>query len=224
MNRRNLIPFSVYFVVFYMVWIMRATVFYAAVDLSISGDTQKLIFSNAVKFILWVVPAAIYIAWLDKKNVLAVMRINTLIDTRGVKLASLITVVYFVIVFVTEYFLSHRTLLPLFHSALAKIAQVFLSVLISPFIEEFLFRGFVFSKLQEHPGFWQANLVQSFLFTAMHWPFWIWSAGIHGALLSQSMSTFALGVLLGWIAQRTNSIWPPIGVHILNNFLVAFLG
>jgi membrane protease YdiL (CAAX protease family) len=73
-------------------------------------------------------------------------------------------------------------------------------------------------------SFWSANLVQAALFTSIHWPNWLWVGGFHWSLVMTSVSIFLLGLLLGWLTRRTNSIWPAVAAHILNNFLAAFLG
>lgn len=216
--------FFTFFGLFYIAWIFRATWFYSKVDAFISNPWTAVLFSDLIKIMLWVMPAVFYITRLDQQDPRKVMRINTRVDLQGMKLAGVVTVLYFTGVFTTEYFLSHRTLRPLFESSLPHLLNVLFMMFISPFAEEFLFRGFVLPKLQETHRFWSANIWQSFLFTAMHWPFWIWSTGINTALLLLTVSLFAIGLLLGWITQRTNSIWPAIGVHILNNFLVSFLG
>lgn len=221
---RRTISFPFYFVVFYFVWALRATVFYSAVDLSISNEVTRLIFANVVKFLLWIVPAVAYIVWVDRDNPLEEMRITTKTDWNGVGLASGITILYFGCVFAFEALVNHRTLLPLLQAAPLALVNQFLAVFISPFTEEILFRGFVLSKLQESQNFWSANILQSILFAAVHLPLWIWLNGLSISLLVMSMTVFILGLLLGWITSRTNSIWTAIFVHIMNNFLVAFLG
>jgi membrane protease YdiL (CAAX protease family) len=98
------------------------------------------------------------------------------------------------------------------------------AVFISPVTEEIFFRGLVFGKFLENHRLSIANLLQSLLFTAMHCPNWIWVQGLTSNLVILSVSIFALALLLGWVTFYSNSIWPAIGIHILNNFIVAFLG
>jgi membrane protease YdiL (CAAX protease family) len=215
--------FYLFFVLFYIVWTLRATLFYSAVDTSIANETTRLIFANVVKIVLWVIPAVAFILWIDKENPLEVMRISSEIDRYGVRLGLVISLLYFLGVFVFEYFVNGRTLLPLLRSTPPSIFTSFLVVLVSPFAEELLFRGFVLSKLQESQNFWAANLWQSGLFAAMHVPLWIWLNGLNPNLLITFISIFILGLLLGWITFRTNTIWMAIVIHILNNFLVSFL-
>src|SRR5260370_41517124 len=45
-------------------------------------------------------------------------------------------------------------------------------VVTTPFIEEFVFRGFILSKLLEKYSFLRANLYQSLLFACIHLPYY----------------------------------------------------
>ncbi len=215
--------FTAYFLVFYLVWIIRATVFYLPVDLSIPGETGRLIFSKHVKFVLWVLPAGAYLIWIDKQNPLSVMRVRTPVDKQGLLIGSLVTSADFIVIFGLEKFISGRTLAPLAQANALLWGVTLARVFFSPITEELLFRGFILPKLEEHLPFWTANAIQAALFTAMHWPNWIWVNGLANWLPQTSLATFALGLLFGWLCKRTNSIWPPVAAHILNNFLTAFL-
>jgi len=216
--------FIIFSIVFYLTWVIRATIFYAAVDLSIPDETNRLIFSNVVKFLVWVVPSILYVFWLEHTNPLTSMKISTPIDKRGLVIGMLVSLVYFIVILVSEKFKTGRTLAPLVAASasgwLTKLAQVFFS----PISEEIMFRGFVLSQLSSRMEFWKANALQAVFFTAMHWPNWIELNGLHPVILAMSVSILVIGLLLGWLLQRTNSIWPPVAVHIINNFVVGFLG
>ena len=216
--------FLVFLFIFYITWVARGTVVYAAIDLSIPDETNRLIFSNLVKFMVWVVPATIYILWLERANPLTAMKISTPIDKRGLLIGIGISLLYFVITLASEKFKSGRTLEPLLQASagvwLTMLAQVFFS----PISEEIMFRGFVLPHLSSRMAFWEANALQAALFTAIHWPNWIWVNGFQPKVVALSISVLVIGLLLGWLLRRTNSIWPPVAVHIINNFLVGFLG
>jgi membrane protease YdiL (CAAX protease family) len=215
--------FSAYFLIFYLIWIVRATVFYSATDLAIPGETGRLFFANLLKFVLWVLPATGYLLWIDRQNPLTVMRIRTPIEKRGICSVSLVTISYFVIIFGLEKLVLGRTLAPITHANALLLGITLAKVFFSPITEELLFRGFVLPKLNENLSFWTANALQAILFTAMHWPNWIWVNGFGLWILQASIAIFAIGILLGWVCKRTNFIWLSVLVHILNNFLVAFL-
>jgi membrane protease YdiL (CAAX protease family) len=214
----------IFFIIFYLTWVIRATFFYAAVDLSIPNETNRLIFSNIVKFLIWVVPATIYVLWLERANPLTSMKISTPIDKRGLVVGILVSLLYFTIVLVSEKFKTGRTLAPLLAASTGAWLNTLAQVFFSPIFEEIMFRGFVLPQLSSRMEFWKANTLQAIFFTAMHWPNWIQVNGLKPMLLAMSLSILIIGLLLGWLARRTNSIWLPVVVHIINNFLVGFLG
>jgi membrane protease YdiL (CAAX protease family) len=216
--------FPVFFLLFYIAWIVRATWFYYAVDASIQNETWQLAFSIFIKFILWVLPAAAFVYWLDRENPLEKMKVNTPVHLDNLVLIASAGVFYFFIVFLFEYWMSNRTLLLLIQTPLLKILSVLAGTSLSPVVEELLFRGFVLYKLGEGFPFWKANLIQAFLFTAMHWPYWIWTNGLQTQLAVTSVGIFILALFLGWVLKKGNSIWPPVLIHIVNNLLAAFLG
>ena len=103
-------PFLIFFILFYLLWLIRATVFYSAVDLSIPDGTARLVFSNAIKFLLWVVPAAVYVAWFERENPLVALKIVTPADGRGLLIGLIVSVLFFAGIFTFEKFTSGRTL------------------------------------------------------------------------------------------------------------------
>ncbi len=92
-------PFPLFFFVFYVVWIIRATWFYSAVDLSIANETLRLAFSVFVKFVLWMLPAAGFIFWLDWKNPLEKMKVNTPISRNNLTLIIIVSILNFCLCF-----------------------------------------------------------------------------------------------------------------------------
>lgn len=85
----------------------------------------------------------------------------------------------------------------------------------APVVEEVIFRGAVLRALMERTaekkGFWVPVLISAVLFAVVH---------INPA---QMPHAFLLGILLGWMYARTESIIPGIVVHWVNN-TVAYVG
>ena len=71
--------------------------------------------------------------------------------------------------------------------------------------EELAFRGFILSGLQSCNSNFKAVLISSLLF------------GIAHSILQQSIVTFFLGCLLGYIAVKTSSVIPCILYHLVHN-------
>ncbi|MDX1765677.1 MAG: CPBP family intramembrane glutamic endopeptidase [Candidatus Saccharimonadales bacterium] len=99
-----------------------------------------------------------------------------------------------------------------FEAAASNLEQflVFIGlVLVVPFIEELLFRGFVFKGfLSRMPWIWAA-IFSSALFGLAH------------LQINVAIDTFALGMVAAWLVYRTRNIWPAILLHAAKN-AIAF--
>jgi membrane protease YdiL (CAAX protease family) len=80
-------------------------------------------------------------------------------------------------------------------------------VLVAPFVEEIVFRGFFFQGLRQAYGSKKAILVSSLVFAAMH------------LQIEALIPTFILGCALAYVFDKANSIWPGALLHLLVNLL-----
>jgi membrane protease YdiL (CAAX protease family) len=89
--------------------------------------------------------------------------------------------------------------------------EMLLFGIIGPFVEEVLFRGFLFRQLRRWAGvpFVYAALVSSLLFGADHFD----QADSLTESLTNSGITFAGGMMFCWLVERWGSIWPGFVVH-----------
>ena len=76
--------------------------------------------------------------------------------------------------------------------------------------EELVFRGAVQGQLRAAAGPRAAVVMQAALFAALH----SGPAGMAYAL--------CMGLVLGWAAERTGSVWPAAGMHLANNLVVFY--
>jgi len=91
------------------------------------------------------------------------------------------------------------------------IAISVLTVVVAPWTEELMIRGFLFSGLYRRFGFWPAALISSLAWAGLHL---VW-----GVLIIFT----AEGVLLAWLRARTGSVLPGIGLHGSWNTLATAL-
>lgn len=92
--------------------------------------------------------------------------------------------------------------------------QVLLIVFLAPFSEEICFRGMLFGGLRTKLPWWAAALGAGLFFGMLHY-----TTGP-----SAVPSLVMLGVVFAVIYEKTESIWPPIILHLLNNaFAMAVL-
>lgn len=78
-------------------------------------------------------------------------------------------------------------------------------VVIAPFAEEVLFRGYLLGKLRQHVPTWIAILVTSIIFGVVHLQ---WNVGL---------DVFALSIVLCLLRVQSGSLWPSILLHMLKN-------
>ncbi len=82
--------------------------------------------------------------------------------------------------------------------------------------EEFLFRGFVLSSLHRYTTTW-AILLSAGLFGLMH----VLTSNV--LAIERFLPTTFMGLILGWLALRTGSVWPGMLLHALHNSLLLTL-
>ncbi len=82
---------------------------------------------------------------------------------------------------------------------------VLTGVIIAPLVEETFFRGFLFQGFRQRYGWIAALLLSSGIFAASHLD------------PVSFIPTFVLGAVLGYVYHRSNSLWPGIILHFLNN-------
>ena len=85
------------------------------------------------------------------------------------------------------------------------------AVVIASIAEELLFRGFLQLSLERKGDATRAVLLSALAWTLVHQnPYW-------------AVEIFIMGVFIGFLAWRTNSIIPPVIVHALNNFIAVWM-
>lgn len=89
---------------------------------------------------------------------------------------------------------------------------VFAAVFLAPVIEELLFRGVLWSILQENKGTVTAVIVTTVYFVFLH------------LTLNNAFSAILIGICESMFILFTGSIIPSIVIHLLNNLLVTILG
>lgn len=130
-------------------------------------------------------------------------------------------VVYFVLSALVTYIASH--LLPFVNmteaqdtgyknlsSQLEYILAFISLVIVAPFCEELLFRGYLLGKLRKYTQFWVSLLITSVLFAIVHFQ---WNVGF---------DVFALSVVLCLLRLVSGSLWSSIMLHMLKNGIAYY--
>lgn len=90
-------------------------------------------------------------------------------------------------------------------SLVTLIFMITFGAIIAPLIEEFLFRGFLLTAMNKYFGRWKAILMSSLIFASVHLNIYVF------------LQIFILGILLGYVFERTGSLVAPIAVHVIHN-------
>ena len=92
--------------------------------------------------------------------------------------------------------------------------------------EELFYRGYVHGSLRKHHGFWLATLLSAFFFAIRHytqmfilWPDFPWAAASVWVIVS-----FAIGIVMSFLYEKTRSLWMPVIVHYLFNLIPYLAG
>jgi sodium transport system permease protein len=120
--------------------------------------------------------------------------------------------------------LAIRALYPLSDEVLAQLApldgmlkeaplwQAVLLIGLTPAIcEELAFRGFILGGLRRIGHRWVAIALAAAFF------------GIAHGLLQQSLSAFVVGLIIGYVAVKANSLWPALIFHLVHNSLMVLV-
>lgn len=91
------------------------------------------------------------------------------------------------------------------------IGMLVYSVLLAPFSEELIFRGVTLRQAKKSLPFGAANLLQAVLFGAFHMN------------MIQGIYAFCLGLLLGYICEKSGSIYNSVLLHFLFNLFGTVL-
>ena len=89
------------------------------------------------------------------------------------------------------------------------VASLVVMALLAPLVEEMVFRGLLYGWIAGRWGTTAAWLVSSILFAAAH---------VEPAHI---LLVLPLGLWFGWLRQRTDSLWPSLVAHIVNNGLAV---
>lgn len=85
------------------------------------------------------------------------------------------------------------------------ISMFLLGGIAAPIGEELFFRGILYQWLRDRWGVWVGIIVSGLIFGALHG-----EPSVAGAAA-------VLGMLLAWVYERSQSLWAPIVIHVINN-------
>ena len=105
------------------------------------------------------------------------------------------------------------------------VTSILTTLVLAPLNEEVLFRGVSFAWLKKAElKFWAVNIIQALLFGLTHMLIFTGlQYGIEYMNIIQGSYAFILGLFLGYIRERTGSLWGSILGHMVFNFVGTFV-
>jgi len=94
--------------------------------------------------------------------------------------------------------------------------------LLSPFTEEVFFRGLLMKSFENKFSALLANLLQAFLFSFVHLAYF-WLIEFNLGIIIPTFLGMPMGILFGWMVQKTDSLISSIILHVVHNFILIFL-
>lgn len=95
-------------------------------------------------------------------------------------------------------------------------------VMVTPIVEEIIFRGFIYSSLKKALRIVPAAIITSLLFAGGH----LLEGGEGGLLYIAAVDTFMLSLVLVFLREKTGGLWSGITLHAIKNgiaFVALFL-
>ncbi|MEP6848673.1 MAG: type II CAAX endopeptidase family protein [Acidobacteriota bacterium] len=207
-GERPFLPFLVYLILFFGVWILWVLEIYPRL-VQLGNTTLVYALINIfLRLLIWVLPVFLYLRFVDHVDAFDYLKLRQY-WTAGM----VVGLVFFALNFALSLIAyGVPTIKP---EAFTWNSVLGTSILVG-FIEEIPFRGFVLQKLQERMNFWLANLISSALFLLVHFPGWISLNLMTGRGV---ISVFAFGFVMAMLLRYTKSLWSSIAAHSSNDFL-----
>ena len=206
-------------VFFYMIWALSEIFLFPF--LKMKGLMFIVVFGAIWKIVVWILPV-IAILKAGRYPVFTYLHLDF-----GKQAAMLWSVLG--VSFITVYNILMHALLyaNMVFSPRLTLTQWLNTVFIAGIVEEILFRGYFLQKIKERFSFWKANLLVSLLFVSIHFPIWYVNAVkiAHNAVAWSQLIAFifAFSLLQGWLFRKSDSLWPCIMMHMMNNFMALAL-
>jgi membrane protease YdiL (CAAX protease family) len=180
-KRQRASQLTVFLTLFFLVWSLRATVFFA-LDEQITSPTWRSAYSALLKFVLWVLPAAAFAAWWRMALPVQYLGLSVAPDARTWMICLAATAAFLLGVALVETSLGNKSLSTTAVLSIP-VLSFFIQLLLSPLFEEILFRGLVMKELQVLFPNYLASTVTSLLFVGAHLPYWLSHGGVTQAML-----------------------------------------
>ena len=189
---------------FFLIWLLRVLFLPSPVANSLNGD----LIGTFIRIVLFLGPAVLVIHYYYHEKFTEAFALHK------PKRIGVILAIAYAILIVADVYVTKRV-------QFTHNIWILLNIPFAPIIEEFVFRGFLLTKLEKQMDGMQAVVMSAIVFTVLHFPGWILLSHMTPiVLLMTSAQVFIFGFILGIIKRQSKSVYPGMVVHIINNLLV----
>ncbi len=220
-QRKAALQLSWFLVAFFILWTLRATLFHA-VDESIASPTSRAVYSNLLKLVVWVFPAAAFAYVLRHVPPAKYLGLSVWPGRRSWFLCFGVTVVFLLAITLFETTVRKKCFSTACLSSLP-MSLWLLQLLLPPLLEELFFRGFLMKELLALLPLSRAIALTSLLFAGIHLPSWLAHGATAQAIVTNAGEAFLFSAVACWLFAQTASVWPSTVFHVANNALSFML-
>lgn len=159
---------------------------------------------TTAKVLIWILPA-FWLLRVSKRTVRELYALKSI--KKSLIWGGGIGIVIVIFDLISKY-LAHQPIISTSGFALVNV------LVVAPIFEEFLMRGVILGNLQKQFSLWTSNLVTAVMFVGLHLPGWYFMGKIE---LGMVVTIFLIGIVLGFVAQKGNSVIASTLCHFLNN-------
>ena len=214
------IQLTLFLITFFILWTLRCAFFYT-VDESIASPAVRAAYSNLLKFLVWILPAAVFVYVLRGTNPVKYFGLSVWPSRRNWLMSISLITAYLLVVALFKIVIDNKRFSTTFFSTIP-FTYWLIMALLPPFLEELFFRGFLITELLALIPVHLAIVTSSFLFACIHLPYWLSQGALIQTVAVSGSAAFAFSILTGWLFVKTGSIWPSVLAHFAANLLPQF--
>jgi membrane protease YdiL (CAAX protease family) len=220
-QRKRSLQLSLLLVAFFFIWAIRHTLF-SALDKSIASPTLWAAYSNLVKLVVWILPAAAFVYVLRGASPAKYLGLSVWPSRRNWLLCISVTIAFLLAVTLFETTVRKKWFSTASFSWLPVTAWL-LQLMLGALLEELFFRGFLMTELLALLRLSRALALTSVLFAGIHVVYWLTRGATTQAIVVNAGACFVFSLLAGWLFAKSGSIWPSTCAHIASNLLSSVL-
>lgn len=209
-----------YFALILWLWSVYVSTFYPFV-INNRNVAERIFLNELIRFTIFVIPVFLLLKFVSGENPFRFLKLQTNVF-RGILWGIIAGAAYAALVLLRVIVFSGTGGI---NPKPVPVEAWFTSITVSTLIEEIAFRGFLLQNFERTLRFRWANAVTAVLFVAVHFPGWIIVGGslLYPDKLLPMAEILFLGLLLGYIFKRTDSLWSSFILHAANNLMSIIL-